>query len=112
MESYSCCFSTYSHYPWILLGDYNEILSSPEHSRAGDYRTDQVGMRQFQDQLMHCALSDLTYVGLLFTWWNKRDINHIGKKLDRVPINGNWLTSFLHAYATFEAGGVSTTPSA
>lgn len=33
--------------PWILIGDYNETLASVEHLRGFDYRSSQVGMRQF-----------------------------------------------------------------
>lgn len=68
--------------PWILLGDYNVTLSSREHSRAQDYLPDQTGMRHFQGLVSDCALSDLAYVGALFTWWNKREEEPIGKKLD------------------------------
>lgn len=77
--------------PWILMGDFNVTLSSGEHSRVHDYLTDQRGMRQFQDAVTDCALSDLAYTGALFTWWNKRESDPIGKKLDRALINGDWL---------------------
>lgn len=42
--------------PWILLGDFNETLSSSEHSRTLDYRTDQTGMRHFQETITDCAV--------------------------------------------------------
>ena len=95
------------HLPWILIGDFNETLSSSEHSRALDYRTDQIGMMQFQEVTTDCALSDLSYVGALFTWWNKRDADPIGKKLDRALVNGEWMQRYPQSFAKFEAGGVS-----
>uniref|UniRef100_A0A1J3EH56 Endonuclease/exonuclease/phosphatase domain-containing protein n=1 Tax=Noccaea caerulescens TaxID=107243 RepID=A0A1J3EH56_NOCCA len=101
--------AAYSHLsmPWILIGDYNEILASSEHSLAQYYRTSQLGMRQFQNLVSDCDLTDLSFVGSLFAWWNKRKCDPIGKKLDRALINGDWLTAFPQSFARFEAGGVS-----
>lgn len=42
-----------------------------------------------------CALSDLGYVGEIYSWWNKREADSIGKKLDRALINEDWLRCFL-----------------
>ena len=92
--------------PWILLGDYNVTLSSSEHSRSQDYMVDQSGMRHFQDLVYDCHVLDLPYVGSLYTWWNKRGLDPIGKKVDRTLINGDWLRFFPHSFAKFEAGGV------
>ena len=64
--------------PWILLGDFNVTLSSGEHSRVHDYLTDQRGMRQFQEVVNDCVLTDLAYTGALFTWWNKQETDPIG----------------------------------
>lgn len=75
--------------PWILMGDYNATLSSEEHSRSRDYMVDQAGMRDFQELVSDCSLTDLPYVGSVFTWWNKRGMNPVGKKLDRALINGD-----------------------
>ncbi|WZZ77741.1 hypothetical protein YC2023_098313 [Brassica napus] len=93
--------------PWILLGDFNVTLSSGEHSRVRDYLTDQRGMRQFQEVVSDCVLTDLAYTGAIFTWWNKQDTDPIGKKLDRALINGAWLSAFPKSFAKFEAGGIS-----
>lgn len=68
--------------PWILIGDFNVTLASAKHSRAMDYLTYQSGTRDFQEAVGDCELSDLAYVGALFTWWNKREGDPIGKKLD------------------------------
>ncbi|XP_013717728.1 uncharacterized protein LOC106421427 [Brassica napus] len=101
--------SAYNHLnlPWILIGDYNVTLSSGEQSRARDYLPDQAGMRRFQEMVSDCALSDLAYVGALFTWWNKQEEDPIWKKLDRALINNDWLRCFPDSYAQFEAGGIS-----
>lgn len=97
--------ATYAHLhlPWILIGDFNVTLSSNEHSRALDHRCDQTGMTHFQEVTTDCALMNLPYVGALFTWWNKRDEDPIGKKLDRALVNGEWLQRYPQSFAKFEA---------
>lgn len=101
--------AAYAHLnlPWILIGDYNVMLSSTEHSRSMDYRSDQVSMGAFQEVVTDCSLLDLAYGGAYFTWWNKRDEDPIGKKLDRALVNGDWLRVFPNSHAYFDAGGVS-----
>lgn len=88
--------AAYEHFafPWILLGDFNETLASSEHSRALDYRTDQVGIRHFQEAITACSVLDMPYTGALFTWWNKRHEDPIGKKLDRALVNQEWLIRY------------------
>ena len=97
----------YLNLPWVLTGEYNVKLASNEHSRAMDYRSDQVGMTHFQEVITDCGLLDLPYVGTLFTWWNKREEDPIGKKLDRALVDGEWLKRYPQSYANFYAGGVS-----
>lgn len=101
--------AVYAHLnmPWTLIGDYNATISSSEHSRSLDYRSDHQSMRAFQEVVMDCSLADLAYGGAFFTWWNKRDEDPIGKKLDRALINDDWLRVFPNSYAYFDAGGVS-----
>ena len=68
--------------PWMLIGDFNEVLLASEckggsfvHSRA----------RLFQDCLNACNLSDVKVVGSGFTWQRSRHGQPtILKKLDRV----------------------------
>lgn len=93
-------------YPWILLEDFNVILSSNEHSRAGNYLPSNGAMREFQDTIVNYGLMDLSFVGSLYTWINNQEKNPIGKKLDRALVNGCRLTEFPLSYNTFEAGGV------
>ena len=106
--------AVYAHLslPWILLGDYNVTLSSSEHSRCQDYLGDQSGMSQFQELVFDCNLLDLPYVGSVFTWWNKRGLDPVGKKLDMALINGDWLRFFPQSYAKFDAGGFQIMPAA
>ena len=101
--------TAYSHLaiPWILVGDFNVTLASGEHSRTLDYISDQAGMRHFQDVVGACDLTDLAYVGALFTWWNKRLEVPISKKLDRALVNQSWLNRYPLSLTHFEAGKIS-----
>ena len=92
--------------PWIVIGDFNVTLSTGEHSR-GTVPRSLLGMRQFQDVVMDCGLTDLASSGALFTWWSKQDEDPIGKKLDQALINAAWPRSFPQSSACFEAGGIS-----
>lgn len=72
---------------WIVLDDFNEILSMADHSRTTDYYINLGGMRDFQNVVAHCDLGDLSFTRPGFTWTNNQDSNPIGKKLDRALIN-------------------------
>lgn len=91
--------------PWIIQGDFNEILDGLEHSVDTTY--DSLGMREFKEAVEYCALLDMSYQGPRFTWCNKRDIGIICKKLDRVMMNEAWVRMFPQSYCVFEAGGCS-----
>ncbi|XP_018473790.2 uncharacterized protein LOC108845015 [Raphanus sativus] len=93
--------------PWIVIGDFNVTLSSAEHSRGGATQSSHLGMRFFQEAVGDCNLTDMASSGALFTWWNKRDEDPIGKKLDRALINTAWFSDFPHSTSRFEAGGIS-----
>ncbi|KAL1197285.1 hypothetical protein V5N11_022746 [Cardamine amara subsp. amara] len=98
-DEFCAIHSAYDHLslPWILTGDYNEILSSSEHSRSLEYRVDQFGMNPFQGIVSHCGLMDLTYTRPIFTWWNKCEA-------DRELISAQWLNSLSHSFSTFLFG--------
>ena len=93
--------------PWILIGDFNETLASSEHSRSLEYRRDLTGMYQFQELVSDCSVTDLPYTGALFTWWNNREEDPIGKKLDRALVNQSWMSQYPSSSAHFDAGGIS-----
>ena len=93
--------------PWILMGDFNVTLDMTEHSRVDDNPLVTLGMRDFQELVNYCSLTDMIHHGPLYTWCNKRVDDLISKKLDRVLINDVWLRKFPKAYSAFEAGGCS-----
>ncbi|PPD83915.1 hypothetical protein GOBAR_DD19153 [Gossypium barbadense] len=53
---------------WVVLGDFNEILSNQEKC-GGQYREEKQ-MDAFREVLDHCALTDLGYQGRWYTWEN------------------------------------------
>lgn len=94
--------------PWIVCGDFNEILSGEEHSNF-DTVHDTTGMRAFQEVAAYCSLLDMSYQGPKFTRSNKRDSDVICKKLDRSLISEEWRKVFPQSYCVFKAGGVQIT---
>ena len=92
---------------WVIMGDFNEILEGDEHSNHQDAGLFTAGMRDFEEVVQHCKLTDMGYQGPQFTWCNKRDEGIICKKLDRILINEAWLNQRTQAYGVFEAGGCS-----
>lgn len=76
---------------WVIAGDFNEILNGEEHSNFQGVGLSTAGMRDFDNIVQYCSLSDLGYQGPKFTWCNKRDEGIICKKLDRILVNEAWL---------------------
>ncbi|XP_059440565.1 uncharacterized protein LOC132173020 [Corylus avellana] len=78
---------------WLLLGDFNSILSSSEKSGGRDFGSSSHG--NFVDFVHSNALVDLGFVGNRFTWSNCRvGRENIRERLDRGLANQNWVHSF------------------
>lgn len=73
--------------PWLIAGDFNEILDMEEHSNYLDHPTITSGMRDFQEVVRYFSVVDLGGHGPMFTWCNKRREGLICKKLDRLLVN-------------------------
>ncbi|KAL6205410.1 hypothetical protein ACLB2K_022670 [Fragaria x ananassa] len=78
--------------PWLLGGDFNEILSSIEKER-GQIRAERQ-MDGFREVLNVCNLKDLYYTGPSFTWRGNRHGVEVKERLDRFLGNGAWLQLF------------------
>lgn len=86
--------------PWAVFGDFNQVLRPSENSAAIGPNID-LPTRLFAESLNQCALADVTYRGSSNTWWNKRRLEPIAKKLDRVLVNDDWLCLFPLSLAVF-----------
>lgn len=92
-EILSLSQSSYSRYPWTLLGDLNQVLNPYEDSISYGFRVTK-GMCGLRSCLLSSGLSDLSHRGSKFTWWNNIVAAPIAKKLDRILVNDEWLTQF------------------
>lgn len=77
------------HLPWVLGGDFNEILFESE--KRGGVSRPFSQMQAFSDALEDCGLREISYVGDNFTWCNKRQgDDRILARLDRFLCNFKW----------------------
>ncbi|KAI9109146.1 hypothetical protein K1719_019769 [Acacia pycnantha] len=52
--------------PWVVMGDFNDILSQDEHT--GGTSCNRKRMQWFNDRIVECGLSDMGFKGPKFTW--------------------------------------------
>ena len=70
------------NHPWLMLGDFNEILSSED--KYGGNHINLNRALEFKACLDNCNFLDLGFSGPKFTWTNKRPISSlILERLDR-----------------------------
>ncbi|KAK2378521.1 hypothetical protein QL285_066416 [Trifolium repens] len=82
--------------PWVIIGDFNEIISPREQRGGNFYQHRADGLITMMD---NCNLVDLSSVGGKFTWHrNCRGQRSISKKLDRGMANLNWRVNFPEAF--------------
>ena len=85
-----------SNLPWLVMGDFNEVLWQYEHFSKRPRNESQ--MRAFRDALHSCELHDLGFRGLPHTYDNKREgWNNVKVRLDRAVADGNWRDVFSNA---------------
>lgn len=93
--------------PWLIMGDFNQILYAEEHYSLSSFPLSIQGINEFQQCLDTSQLQELSYRGCYHTWTNRQPHNPIARKLDRVLCNENWTDSFPHSVANFDAPGPS-----
>lgn len=81
-----------SDLPWIIGGDYNEILSNKE-KEGGPLRSNFL-IEAFRAALLDCALTEVSFTGERFTWTNNRKAPYTVRcRLDSVCTNSAWSAS-------------------
>ncbi|KAF7833960.1 reverse transcriptase [Senna tora] len=79
--------------PWLVCGDFNDVLHQDE--KWGTCEASRSRIRDFQNCLDYCGLTDLGYTGPKFTWCNKRPNGSIVlERLDRFLGNAKWISLF------------------
>ncbi|XP_074265828.1 uncharacterized protein LOC141588279 [Silene latifolia] len=74
-----------SNLPWVVIGDFNEILF--EHKKSGGTIKEQPVMDVFREAIDECGLIAIGYRGNPFPWWNRRgDSEAIYERLDRALV--------------------------
>ncbi|GFS40281.1 hypothetical protein Acr_00g0067560 [Actinidia rufa] len=89
-------FNSIHHHPWILLGDFNNVLSNGERINGMPVTTYEI--REFKECCYDLGLSDLRSIGTFFTWTN----NSVWCKLDRVMVNNEWTQRGMLAQAQYD----------
>ncbi|KAA3485636.1 reverse transcriptase [Gossypium australe] len=80
--------------PWLVAGDFNEIMYSFEKKKKGIPR-DQRRMELFRETLAGCKLSDIGFSGVSFTWERGNlPKTNIRERLDRGVANDEWISLF------------------
>ncbi|GMI83525.1 hypothetical protein HRI_002021800 [Hibiscus trionum] len=79
--------------PWLIIGDFNELLFSFEKS-GGRIRS-QRQMDDFREALEDCSLADIGYTGRWYTWEKGHFVEtNIRERLDRGVANPGWWSLF------------------
>ncbi|KAK9756465.1 hypothetical protein RND81_01G099700 [Saponaria officinalis] len=96
--------SVYTQSPWLVAGDFNNVLQTNERIGAAVQQAETVS---FQTCLQICELMDMKTVGMFFTWNNKQDEdNKVMSKIDRVLMNGSWFSLFPEAFVEYQPEGL------
>ena len=82
-----------SNYPWVVLGDFNEILLAEE--KQGGLDRPEWQMLNFREALDFFSLKDLGFNGFPFTWCNRRPgVHNTWVRLDRGVATVDWILRF------------------
>ncbi|KAG2598477.1 hypothetical protein PVAP13_5KG367307, partial [Panicum virgatum] len=84
------------NYPWIMVGDFNEVMWSFEHFSNTNRR--EVQMQNFRDALSYCDLYDMGFSGTPWTYDNKQEgARNVRVRLDRAVASTDWSDLFANA---------------
>lgn len=91
--------------PFLVIGDFNQILSTSEAFSLHQSNLSLQGMDDLRECLSTSALFDLDFRGCSHTWSIKSPTNPKTRKFDRVLINEAWQDCFPLSSAFFDVTG-------
>lgn len=92
--------------PWVVMGDFNEILDASE--KWGGRHQPVSGMNDFQEAIDQCALTDMGFSGSPFTWeWTRNEVVVLKERLDRGLANDLWR----HIFSNFRLHHIDSSSS-
>ncbi|GFY86576.1 hypothetical protein Acr_05g0002150 [Actinidia rufa] len=92
-------FDTGLRDPWLILGDFNNVLTLDERSNGQPVSPYEI--RDFHRCCSNLGLVDTPYSGAFLTWTNTTT----WCKLDRALVNSKWVMEGLRAHANFDFPG-------
>lgn len=95
--------STLKDSPFLIMGDFNQVLSTSEAFSLNPSNLSLQGMEDLRDCLTTSRLFDLEFRGCAHTWSNKCPTNTKTRKLDRALINEAWKDHFSNSSAFFDS---------
>ena len=90
-----------ANHPWTVLGDFNQIIRTSQHSNSMHIEVDTSGVDDMNLAMQEADLFEAQGKGLSFTSWNNQELTPISKKIDHALINQSWATKFPEGYAEF-----------
>ena len=90
-----CSLLDKSTLPWIILGDFNDLLYASEKESRNSQP--QWLLNDFRNALQFCGLFDLDYVGTKFTWTNRQKGKITRERLDKAVGSMAWSHMFSQA---------------
>ncbi|KAG7559114.1 Alpha/Beta hydrolase fold [Arabidopsis thaliana x Arabidopsis arenosa] len=93
--------SPVNRFPWAVVGDFNQILRTSQHSEYLYQVVDSSGIDDFNFALQDAELFEAQSKGLPFSWWNSQEDSPSAKKIDHALINQSWASLFPDSYADF-----------
>ncbi|KAL9238855.1 hypothetical protein vseg_013227 [Gypsophila vaccaria] len=90
--------------PWLVYGDFNNVLFLNERLGAEVQSSE---IEPFRKCVKECELVDIKSTGVFFTWNKKQaKVKRVFSRIDRVLVNGAWLSAFPNWYPHFLLEGV------
>lgn len=72
--------------PWACIGNFNAYTCKQD--KFGGAEANWAAMKDFNDCMDECGLTDLGFSGPKYTWSN----GHVQERLDRCIVNAAWLS--------------------